>query len=225
MHIATGFLSPAVAAGCGAIAAGAVTAAVAQSRKTLEDRAVPVVGVLGAFVFAAQMVNFPIWWGTSGHLAGGFLLGLLCGWAPGLLTMTAILTVQSLVFADGGLEALGANIVNMGVVPCLLGGAVRRVWQRRGLRPIIPLSVAGAWLAVVLGSALVVVQFWLSGRLNTERLLWGMTASMVGIHALIGLVEGAITAAVVSFVAGSEVARQFNSPGAPVQPPNKEPAL
>ena len=209
MHIATGFLSPAVAAGCGVVAAGAVAAAVARARRTLDERLVPVVGVMGAFVFAAQMVNFPIWVGTSGHLAGGFLLGVLCGWAPAVLTMTAILAMQALVFADGGLDALGANILNMGILSSLLGGAVRLIWARYGLRWALPLSVAGAWFCVVLGAALVVGQFWLSGRLNSSELLWGMAASMIGVHTLIGVVEGLITAAVLSFVARTEVAARL----------------
>jgi len=144
MHIGTGFLSVPVAAGCGAVAAGAVAVAAARARKTLDERMVPVVGVMGAFVFAAQMVNFPVAAGTSGHLAGGFLLGLLCGWAPALLTMTALLTIQALVFADGGLDALGANIVNMGLMPCLLGGLVRAALGRRTLRVGVPAAAAGA---------------------------------------------------------------------------------
>jgi len=206
MHIGTGFLSIPVAAGCGAIAAGAVAAGAARARKTLDERMVPVVGVMGAFVFAAQMVNFPVAAGTSGHLAGGFLLGLLCGWAPALLTMTALLAIQALVFADGGLDALGANIVNMGVMPCLLGGAARLVLGRRSLRLAAPAAGVGAWLAVVLGSGMVVLEFFLSGRLNTSALFWAMTTSMVGVHALIGIVEGVVTALVFSYVAKSELA-------------------
>jgi cobalt/nickel transport system permease protein len=163
---------------------------------------VPVVGVLGAFTFAAQMVNFPIASGTSGHLVGGFLLGVLFGWAPALVTMAAILIVQCLVFADGGLDALGANILNMGLISCLLGGLLR--WLSAGRRPgrlSIALTAFGAWFAVVLGAAVCVTEVWLSGRLETRTLLFAWMGSMIGVHALIGLAEGAITALVVVYVA------------------------
>jgi cobalt/nickel transport system permease protein len=193
------------------VAAAAVAAAAARARKTLDERMVPVVGVMGAFIFAAQMVNFPIWTGTSGHLAGGFLLGALCGWSPALLTMTAVLTIQCLVFGDGGLDALGANILNIGLAGCLLGGLVHRVWRQRGPKLALPLAGLGAWLAVVIGAALVVVEFHLSGRLNSSALLWGMTATMVGLHTLIGLVEGAVTMLVLAYVARTEVAAGLGS--------------
>ncbi len=202
MHIPPSFLSLPVALGSGTVAAGAVAAAAARCRKTLDEQMVPVVGVLGAFTFAAQMVNFPIASGTSGHLVGGFMLGTLFGWAPALVTMAAILIVQCLVFADGGLDALGANIINMGVISCLLGGLLH--WIRAERRPgrwTIALTACGAWLAVVLGAALCVTEVWLSGRLDSRELLLAWTGSMIGIHALIGIVEGAITAMVVVYVA------------------------
>jgi cobalt/nickel transport system permease protein len=201
MHIPPGLLSLPVALGSGAVAAGAVAVAAARCRKTLDEQMVPVVGVLGAFTFAAQMVNFPIASGTSGHLVGGFLLGVLFGWAPALVTMAAILIVQCLVFADGGLDALGANIINMGLVSCLLGGLVRRLSAGRHGRLSIALTACGAWFAVVLGAAVCVGEVWLSGRLETRALLLAWTGSMIGVHALIGIVEGAITAMVVVYVA------------------------
>ena len=202
MHLPPSFLSLPVALGSGAVAAAAVAAAAARCRKTLDEQMVPVVGVLGAFIFAAQMVNFPIASGTSGHLVGGFLLGVLFGWAPALVTMAAILIVQCLVFQDGGLDALGANIINMGLISCLLGGLVR--WLSAGRRPgrlAVALTACGAWFAVVLGAAVCVAEVWLSGRLETQNLLLAWTGSMIGVHALIGIVEGTVTALVVLYVA------------------------
>jgi cobalt/nickel transport system permease protein len=116
--------------------------------------------------------------------------------------MAAILIVQCLVFADGGLDALGANIINMGLVSCLLGGLVRQLSS--GRRPgmlALALTAGGAWFAVVLGAAVCVAEVWLSGRLDSRELLLAWAGSMIGVHALIGLVEGAITALVVVYVA------------------------
>lgn len=201
MHLPPSFLSLPVALGSGAVAAGAVALAAARCRKTLDEQMVPVLGVLGAFTFAAQMVNFPILPGVSGHFVGGFFLGVLFGFSPALITMTAILIIQCLVFQDGGLDALGANIINMGLVSCLLGGLVRHLSSgRRPAGLAIALTAGGAWLAVVLGAAVCVAEVWLSGRLDSRDLLFAWTGSMIGVHALIGLVEGVITALVVVYV-------------------------
>jgi cobalt/nickel transport system permease protein len=209
VHIITSYLSGPVAAGCGALAAGALAAALVRSRKTLDDQMVPLVGVMGAFVFAAQMVNFQIAPGTSGHLVGGFLLGVLCGWAPAMVTMAAILIIQALVFADGGVDALGANILNMGVLPCLLGGLVRRLWQSKGLNWTLPLAGVGAWLAVLLGAGLVMVEFWLSGKLASRELILAMGLPMLGFHTLSGVIEGLVTALVLGYVSRSHIVEAF----------------
>src|SRR5262245_59816066 len=124
MHLPDGFLNLPVAAGMGAISTGAVGVALRQCRRTLDDRAEALLGVTAAGVFAAQMVNFPIPGGTSGHLVGVALAGIVLGPWSGLVAITCVLIVQCFLFADGGLLALGANVFNMGVVACFSASAI-----------------------------------------------------------------------------------------------------
>jgi cobalt/nickel transport system permease protein len=201
MHIASGFLSPPVWGGMAAVSGAALAASVVAVRRRLDDRQVPLMGVMGAFVFAAQMVNFSILPGTSGHLGGGFLLGILLGAPLAMIVMASILVVQALVFQDGGVEALGANIFVMGVLPPLLGAAVRRVWLRP--RPgalAYGLSFVGGIVAVVVGATGVILMLWGSDALPKTVTLGHALLVMDGIHLAIGAVEGAATAAVVRFV-------------------------
>jgi cobalt/nickel transport system permease protein len=203
MHIASGFLSPPVWGALAAVSGGALAGALALSGRRLDERKVPLMGVMGAFVFAAQMVNFPIPLlpGTSGHLGGGFLLGVLLGPWIGLVAMASILVVQALVFQDGGVEALGANVFTMGIIPCLLGGMVRALWERRGGGWLAGgAAFLGAVLAVVLGAAATVLALWWSGSIPGRWTLGAAMGLMVGIHLVIGLVEGAVSVAVVRFV-------------------------
>jgi cobalt/nickel transport system permease protein len=131
MHMANELLTPAVAGGLIVVAAGMVAFAAWRTQRVFDPARVPLMGVLGAFVFAAQMINFPVLPGTSGHLGGGLLLALLLGPHPATLVMASILIVQCLIFQDGGLLALGANIINLGVIPCYLGYALFRVLAGR----------------------------------------------------------------------------------------------
>ncbi|MBF0164825.1 MAG: energy-coupling factor ABC transporter permease [Magnetococcales bacterium] len=202
MHMSDALLSAQVGAVFWVVAGGAVTLAARRVRATSAS-ATPMAGVMGAFVFAAQMVNFTIpGTGSSGHLAGGMLLAILLGPYPALLAMTSVLTIQALFFADGGLLALGANILNMGVIPCLvlhpmvfrpLAGA-QPVAGRR-LRIAVFVS---AWLALLVGALGVVVETWLSGISGLPFTPFLLT--MGTIHLAIGLVEGAITVAVVALL-------------------------
>src|SRR6187200_3103949 len=156
MHIPDGFLSPEIAAGTGVVAAGAVGHALRRADRTLDERAVPLLGVTGAFVFAAQMLNFPVAGGTSGHFLGAALAAVLLGPWMACLVLAVVLVMQAVVFADGGLTALGANILNMGVVSGLGAGVVlaagRRVLPRtRGA--FLGLVALASWLAVMAGAA------------------------------------------------------------------------
>jgi cobalt/nickel transport system permease protein len=146
MHIGTGILSPPVWGAAAAVSGVALAGSLAVAGRRLDDRKIPLMGVMGAFVFAAQMVNFPILGGTSGHLGGGLLLGILLGAPLGVIVMASILTVQAMLFQDGGVEALGANIFVMGVLPCLLGALVRPLWRRPNAGRIAEVAtfVAGA---------------------------------------------------------------------------------
>lgn len=183
----------------------ATAAAGAYSAKRVRDEAdpalVPLMGVAGAFVFAAQMVNFQIpGTGSSGHLGGGLLLAVLLGPEAAFLTMASVLTVQALFFADGGLLALGANIFNLGFIPAFLVYPLvyRPIASGGGTRRSTAASLASGIVAVPLGAMGVVLETVASGV--TALPLPAFSALMVPIHVAIGLVEGAVTAAVVAFV-------------------------
>lgn len=193
MHIPDGFLTPAVWATLDAAAIPAVGFFVRRAQTRLDESRVPLLGVMGAFVFAAQMINFPVGVGTSGHLVGATLLSATLGPCAATVVMTAILVVQALVFQDGGVTALGANVLNMavagvwlGYLPLRLAGGPRR----------LPLFVGG-WLSVFGAALLATVQLSLSGVAAGRALF----ASMLGIHAVTGLAEGAITVAAVEAIA------------------------
>jgi cobalt/nickel transport system permease protein len=198
MHIPDGFLSVPVWAAAGAVSAAAVAWSGARLGKTIEEKQVPLMGVVGAFLFAAQMVNFPIAAGTSGHLGGGVLAALLLGPWAGTLVMTAILVVQALLFQDGGITAIGANLLNIGLLPCLLGFGLFRLLRRllAGTRGALIAAFLTAWLMVVLGAALAALQLAFSGTVPLALVL----PAMAGIHALIGIGEGLITAAALAFL-------------------------
>jgi cobalt/nickel transport system permease protein len=199
MHIPDGFLDAEVAAAAGVAAAGAVAYGLRRAERTLDERAVPMLGVTGAFVFAAQMLNFPVAGGTSGHFLGAALAAILLGpWLAGLV-LAVVLAVQSFVFADGGVTALGANVLNMGVIGGLaVGGlmvAARRVLPQ-SRAALLAVSGIGAWLAVVAGAAAGSVELAISGTVPLGTVL----PAMLGVHALIGAGEAVITVAAVSAV-------------------------
>ncbi|HUS44980.1 MAG TPA: energy-coupling factor ABC transporter permease [Phycisphaerae bacterium] len=210
MHIASGFLSPPVWGTMAAVSGAALAGSLAAARRQLDDRKVPLMGVMGAFVFAAQMVNFPILSGflaglpigTSGHLGGGFLLGVLLGPALGIVAMASVLVIQALVFQDGGVEALGANIFTMGVFPCILGGVVRGLWRKPSWLSYT-VTFAGAAIGVLAGATLVILLLDWSVMLPQSVSLLQALGVMDSVHLFIGLVEGAITVAVVRFVLGA----------------------
>jgi cobalt/nickel transport system permease protein len=198
MHIPDGFLSTPVWLAAGAVSAAAVAVSASRVGKNIEEKQVPLMGVVGAFIFAAQMVNFPIAGGTSGHLGGGVLAALLLGPWAGTMVMTAVLVVQALLFQDGGITALGANVLNMGVLGCLLGFLIYRLLRRllSGTRGALAGAFITAWLVVVLSASLAAVEIALSGTIPLRLVL----PAMAGIHALIGLGEGLITAAALAFL-------------------------
>jgi cobalt/nickel transport system permease protein len=201
MHAPDGFLEPPVAVAMALVAVAVLALAVRTSRTVLGDRQIPLAGVSAAFVFAAQMVNFPVAAGTSGHLLGGALAAILLGPWVGALVVTVVVVVQALVFADGGLTALGYNVVNMAIVPAFGGWAVFH-WCRR----VLPRSSAGVVGAAGVAAGVSVV---LSAMTFSLQWLFGASApvafdtvfgAMVGVHVLIGIGEGIITGLVVSTV-------------------------
>lgn len=203
MHMADALLSPAVGGAMYAASIASVAYAVHKVKlDELCDRKLPMMAVSGAFVFAAQMINFTIpITGSSGHIGGGILLAGLLGGVPALLTLTAVLAIQCLFFADGGLLALGANIFNMGVLPCLVVYPLLfRPLLRKGLTPrrLTLAAILSAVIGLQLGAFGVVLETLASGV--TELPFGAFAALMQPIHLAIGAVEGVITAAILNFV-------------------------
>ncbi len=201
MHVPDGFLDVSTSVATGVVAAGAVGIALRGARHELNERTVPLAGLTSAFIFATQMINFPVGLGTSGHLMGGALAAVLVGPWTGVLCMSVVLMVQALLFADGGLTALGANITLMGLTTVLVGWlmtrAVLAVLPRRP-SSVVPAAAVGAFLSVVASALVFVLLYGVGGTAPIP--LAGLTASMVGWHALIGLGEAAVTAATVGAV-------------------------
>ena len=198
MHIPDGFLDAKTWGALAAVSAVAIGVAAKKSAESADERAVPLMGVTAAFIFAAQMLNFPIAGGTSGHFLGGVLAAILLGPARGLLVMGLILFVQALLFADGGIAALGANIFNMGVIGAVGGYFIFWTFKRLlpRISPWLSAAIAG-WGSVVLAAAACAVELAISGTVPLEVVM----PAMVGIHALIGIGEGAITAGALALVA------------------------
>ncbi|WP_322798777.1 energy-coupling factor ABC transporter permease [Thermoflexus sp.] len=199
MHIPDGFLSPSVVLPLWGVSAGISGYALRRVSRELTERETPVIGVVAAGIFAAQMLNFPIAGGTSGHLMGAALATLLFGPWVAILIMTCVLTIQALVFQDGGLIALGANIFNMGIVGALVAYAVDQTLRgvfgdRRWMRPVA--AFLAGWTAVVMGALATGLELALSGLVPADVVL----PAMGGIHALIGVVEGLITMSAVAFL-------------------------
>ncbi len=200
MHAPDGFLSVPIAAGMWAATLVVLAVAVRKTNRSLDERAIPLMGVMAAFIFAAQMFNFQVIGGTSGHLLGGVLAAVLLGPWAGTLVMACVIAVQALVFQDGGLVVMGANIFNMGVVGTLGGYAVYRIIASAfggEARARIPAAAVAGWVSVVAGAALMAIELSVSG---TTTLAVAIPA-MVGVHSLIGIGEALITAAAIGFVA------------------------
>ena len=197
MHLPDGFLDVKTALLSTSIAAGGVAVALRQVRASVEPRQVPLLGLAAAFVFAAQMLNFPVVGGTSGHLIGGVLAAVLLGPSAAVLVMTCVLVVQCLMFADGGLLALGANVFNMGLVNVCGGYLVCRVMRRlirmEDRRSTVFAAAFAAWFGTVLASITCAGQLALS-----KAAPWPIAfPAMANIHMLIGLGEGLATGLIV----------------------------
>ncbi|WP_029231968.1 energy-coupling factor ABC transporter permease [Butyrivibrio sp. VCB2006] len=202
MHMADALVAPAVAGTMYVLSTGAAGVSVKKVREENDPKKIPVMGVMGAFVFATQMLNFTIpGTGSSGHLCGGMMLSALLGPFAGFLTMIGVLLVQCLLFADGGLLALGCNIWNMAFYGCFVGALLiwKPIMTKGATRAkIILASILGCVLTLQMGAFSVTIETLLSGV--TELPFSVFVATMQPIHLAIGLVEGLITAAVLIFV-------------------------
>ncbi|MGL5819432.1 MAG: energy-coupling factor ABC transporter permease [Phycicoccus sp.] len=204
MHVPDGFLNATTSVATAVVAGGAVAVALRRAPRDLEDRTAPLAGLVAVFVFAAQMLNFPVGAGTSGHLIGGALAAVLVGPATATLCLTVVLGVQALLFADGGVTALGTNVVLMAVVAvwagygtCRLALVALRRWSWG-----VPAAAALGAFASVPAAALVFAGLYAVGGAAPVP-LDDLVAAMVGWHLLIGFGEAVITALVVASVAGS----------------------
>ncbi|WP_211435187.1 energy-coupling factor ABC transporter permease [Blastococcus sp. DSM 46786] len=201
MHVPDGFLDVPTSLATGALAAGTVALALRKARTELDDRTAPLAGLTAAFVFAGQMINFPVATGTSGHLIGAVLAAVLVGPWTAVLCMTVVLLVQAVLFADGGLTALGTNVTLMALMAVVIGYGVFR-----GLSALLPRTRTGlltatgtaAFLSVPAAALAFVVLFEIGGTVDVP--LGTVAAAMTGVHLLIGLGEAAITVAVVGAV-------------------------
>jgi cobalt/nickel transport system permease protein len=201
MHIPDGFLNLKTAAATGVLAATGLGLALRQARQSVPARRVPLLGLSAAFVFAAQMLNFPVAGGTSGHLIGGVLTAALLGPSAAVIVISAVLIVQCFLFADGGMTALGANIFNMALVGGVGGWAVYYLLSRavKGLFGRIFAAVLAAWVSTVVASIACAGELAASGTIQ-----WSVAfPAMAGVHMLIGIGEGAITALVLAAIARS----------------------
>jgi cobalt/nickel transport system permease protein len=201
MHMADALLSPAVGGTMWAVSAGAAVYSVKKVKTELDEKKVPLMGVLGAFIFAAQMINFTIpGTGSSGHLGGGLILAVLLGPYAAFLTMFSILMVQALFFADGGLLALGCNIFNLGFVGCFIAYPLiyKHIVRKISSRNIFWGSLLTAIIGLQLGAFGVVMETVFSGI--SELPVTAFFLLMQPIHFAIGIVEGLVSAAVITFV-------------------------
>jgi cobalt/nickel transport system permease protein len=212
MHIPDGFLDLKTAAVTGVLAAAGLAFALWDARRTLPARKVPLLGLTAAFVFASQMLNFPVIGGTSGHLVGAVLTAALLGPSAAVIVLSAVLIVQCLMFADGGLTALGANILNMGLIGGVAGWMIYAAVSRlvKGLAGAIFAATVAAWASIVLAAVLC------AGELAVSKTVaWNVAfPAMTLVHMLIGIGEAVITALVLSAIAAvrPELLRRSEGP-------------
>ena len=198
MHIPDGFLAVNTWVPAWLISIGGIGYCLKKTAQLLKDKMVPLMGVMAAFIFAAQMLNFPVMGGTSGHLLGGVLAAVLLGPYAGAIVIAVVLTAQCLIFQDGGLTALGANIFNMSFLGAIGGYFIYNIIRRiiKNNRGIIIGAGIAAWASVVVASSACAVELAISGTSPLRAAL----PAMAGVHALIGIGEAIITCLIIGFV-------------------------
>lgn len=201
MHVPDGFLDAPTSLATGVVAAAAVAVSLRAARRELDDRTAPMAGLVATFVFAAQMINFPVGAGTSGHLMGGALAAVLVGPWTAVLCLSVVLVVQALLMADGGITAIGTNISLIGIVTVAVGWGVfvllRKVFPAR-ISIVAPAAAAGALLSVPVAALVFTGLFAVGGNAPVD--LSALTATMLGWHTVIGIGEAAVTGLVVASV-------------------------
>ncbi|WP_299931998.1 energy-coupling factor ABC transporter permease [uncultured Nocardioides sp.] len=201
MHVPDGFLDAPTSAATGVVAVAAVALSLRGARRELDDRTAPRAGLVATFVFAAQMINFPVGAGTSGHLMGGALAAVLVGPWTAVLCLSVVLVVQALLMADGGITALGTNITLIGIVTVAVGWAVfvllRRVLPKR-VSMVAPAAAVGALVSVPAAALVFTLLFSVGGNVSVD--LGAVMTAMLGWHTAIGIGEALITGLVVGSV-------------------------
>ena len=196
MHIPDGFLSLLISVFSWVITLFVLTLAVRRGSATFNERLAPLAGVMAAFIFAGQMINFPVAGGTSGHFIGATLVYVVLGPWVGMLAMTAVIVLQALLFQDGGLVVMGANILIMGIVPGFVGYGVFQMVKNQSRAVNLGVTAVAAWFSVMIAALVTALLLGFSG---TTSLAVAIPA-MLGIHALIGIGEALITVAALSFI-------------------------
>ncbi|MCA9918466.1 MAG: PDGLE domain-containing protein [Anaerolineales bacterium] len=196
LHVPDGFLNIPISVLCWAVTLVVLYFAVKQAQQDFDERLVPLAGIMAAFIFAGQMLNFPVAGGTSGHLIGATLAFIVLGPWVGTLAMTAVISLQALIFQDGGLIVMGANIMIMGIVPGFVGYGVFQMVKNQSRGVQLGATAVAAWLSVMLAALITALLLGFSG---TTALSVAIPA-MLGIHALIGIGEALITVAALSFI-------------------------
>lgn len=201
MHVPDGFLDAPTSLATGAVAVAAVALSLRGARRELDDRTAPRAGLVATFVFAAQMINFPVGAGTSGHLMGGALAAVLVGPWTAVLCLSVVLVVQALLMADGGITALGTNITLIGIVTVVVGWAVfvllRRVLPKR-VSMVAPAAAVGGFVSVPVAALVFTALFSVGGNVSVD--LGAVLAAMLGWHVVIGVGEAVVTGLVVGSV-------------------------
>jgi cobalt/nickel transport system permease protein len=200
VHIPDGFINAGTSLGAGVLTAGGLAASLRRTARTLVDRQVPLAGLVAAYIFAVQMLNFPVAAGTSGHLIGGVLAAVLVGPWVAVVCLAVVLGVQAL-FADGGLTALGLNILNMGIVAGIGGAGVFALLRRllpRSRGGVVAAAGVAAFVSVPLAALAFTLEYAIGGTGGAP--VGAVAAAMVGVHLLIGVGEGVITALTVGAV-------------------------
>ncbi|WP_394431586.1 energy-coupling factor ABC transporter permease [Streptomyces sp. SGAir0957] len=201
MHVPDGFINAPVSAAAGVVAAGAVAVSLRGARRELDERTAPLAGLVAAFIFAVQMLNFPVAAGTSGHLLGGALAAILVGPYTGVLCVSVVLLMQGVLFADGGLTALGVNITDMAITTTVVAYLVFRGLVKvlpRGRRSITAASFVAAVLSVPAAAIVFTLLYAIGG--TTDVSIGKVATAMIGVHVLIGIGEAVITALTVGAV-------------------------
>jgi cobalt/nickel transport system permease protein len=201
VHVPDGFINAPVSAAAGVVAAGAIAVSLRGARRELDERTAPLAGLVAAFIFAVQMLNFPVAAGTSGHLLGGALAAILVGPYTGVLCVSVVLLMQGILFADGGLTALGVNVTDMAITTTVVSYAVFRGLVKvlpRGRRSVTVAAFVSALLSVPAAAVVFTLIYAVGG--TTDVAISKVATAMIGVHVLIGIGEAAITALTVGAV-------------------------